>query len=98
MMRNRESFVALTLRSMVKHDVARLTEDEYNTAVRAVIRKYHMADRTGALDLHGQDLGYVGELIVETIQQNRITQHTLEIARNDRELYQNKNMERNETA
>ena len=92
-MRSRESFAAVLLRSMVRQKTVKLTEEEYNAAVRYVIRKYRMEDRDGSIDLRGQDIGYIAELVAEAVGQARLTEGTFEIARNDRELN-----ERNETA
>jgi uncharacterized protein YaiL (DUF2058 family) len=92
-MRSRESFAAVLLRSMVRQKTVKLTEEEYNAAVRYVIRKYHMEDRDGSIDLRGQDIGYIAELVAEAVGQARLAEGTFEIARNDRELN-----ERNETA
>lgn len=76
-----------------------LTLAEYDKAVRYTIRKYHMASRDGTISLDGKDLDYIAELVSEAVGQARLTNETLEIARNDRELEsdQYKN-ERNETA
>lgn len=92
-MRSRESFAAVLLRSMVRQKTVKLTEEEYNAAVRYVIRKYRMEDRDGSIDLRGQDIGYIAELVAEAVGQARLAEGTFEIARNDRELN-----ERNETA
>jgi hypothetical protein len=52
-----------------------------------------MEDRDGSIDLNGQDIGYIAELVAEAVGQARLAEGTFEIARNDRELN-----ERNETA
>jgi len=93
-----ESFPSLLLRAMVERQVPRFTEAEYNAAVEYTIRKYGMDTRDGALDLHGQNVEYIAELIAEAVGQSRIENGTLEITRAARELNQNEFIGRNETA
>ena len=81
-----ESFPTLLLRAMVKRQVPRFTEAEYNAAVEYTIRKYGMDTRDGALDLHGQSAEYIAELIAEAVGQDRLSSGTLAIAEADREL------------
>lgn len=93
-----ESFPATLLRTMVKQQVPRLTEAEYNAAVRYTIRKYGMNTRDGALDLRGQNVEYLAALVAEAAGQARIESGTIEMAHAAQELEQHEFMERNETA
>jgi hypothetical protein len=77
---------AVKLRRVVADRVLRLTDAEYDDAVLHVIRKYHMADKHGNLDLHNQNPEYVAMLIAKTAEQTRLFKETLAIAQADSEL------------
>lgn len=85
--RRKEAIAAVKLYRMVNQRVGSdLTISEYDDAVKYTIRKYHLEDRNGAMDFHGQDIEYISILISEAVQQNRIFLATLSIARADAEL------------
>lgn len=84
--RRRETIAAVKLYFAVKERVpGELTPAEYDQAIRHVIRKYHMADRHGGLDMRRQDSEYIAELIAEAVGQDRLSRGTLAIAEADRE-------------
>lgn len=93
---NQESFAAAYLKHIVKLQVLGImTDTEYNAAILYTMRKYHLKPVGTSIDLHGQDVDYISELVAEAIVQDRLSRGTLEIMKNDREL---RNFERNETA
>lgn len=75
-----------------------LTVSEYDEAVRYVIRKYHLADKNGALDTRGQNLDYISMLISEAVGQTRLFKATLAIAQADMELEDSSEIELERTA
>lgn len=80
--RNREAMQAVRLYRMVEQRVpGKLTLAEYSEAVRTVIRKYDMADRSGALDIRGQNMRRVAIMLSKAVNLNRLTRGTLAIAR-----------------
>ncbi|MFU0832765.1 MAG: hypothetical protein ACFWUC_07490 [Oscillospiraceae bacterium] len=83
-MRRCESFASALLWELVKQQVPQLTEDEYHAALRYTAQKHHMA------------IEYIAALVAEAVGQARLSEGTLDIARNDRNLYLKS--EGNETA
>ncbi len=96
-----DTFSALLFRQMVGRRVKDLTDSEYTVGLEYAIRKHHLPQHAGLLDLDHISIGrmdYIAELVAEAVGQDRLSRGTMEIARNERELEQSEKQERNETA
>lgn len=60
-----------------------LTDQNFQEALRYIIRKHHLGDNRGMIDFDGSDLDYLAELVAETVQQNRLWDDTLNIIKVD---------------
>lgn len=96
-----DTFPPMLLHEMVRRRVKDLNDSEFTAGLEYTIRKYHLPQRAGRLDLDRISLGrmdYIAELVAETVGQDRLSNGTMEIARNDLELEEFEKQERNETA
>lgn len=84
--KRKEAISAVKLFRMVGQRVPCVTDAEYDDAVKYTIRKYHLADKNGALDTRNESLEYISILISEAINQNRIFLGILTIAQADADL------------
>lgn len=97
--RRRETIAAVKLYYAVKERVpGGLAPEEYDQAIRHVIRKYHMSDRHGGLDTRRQDIGYIADLVAEAVGQDRLSRETLAIAEADREAIRDRMKKGEKTA
>jgi hypothetical protein len=82
----KERVAALQVYNMVLKNVeGDLPLTAYSQALKYTIRKYHLGDH-GRIEFHGSEKWYLAELIIEAVNQNRISLGTLAIAQADMEL------------
>lgn len=97
--RCRETVAAVKLYYAVKDRVpGEMTPTEYDRAVQYTIRKYHMADRHGGLDMRRQDPEYIAKLIAAAVGQDRLSRWSLAVVKEDRGAAQDHLKEGGKTA